>query len=122
MNKEGTKVCLAKKYGKNQGGFFMLQVLPALLATVTVVVTLVACYGRCVQTMFRHNRILAAQAAGNTRQLASMPVHIVFQPTCMDLPPVCEAVQGSSRRHRADLPLVGGAWPGVFIPGPPATI
>jgi hypothetical protein len=42
----------------------MLQVLPALLATVTVVVTLLTCYGRCVQTMLWHNQIVTAQAAG----------------------------------------------------------
>lgn len=49
---------------KRQQGFMMLQVLPALLATVLVVVTLLTCYGRCVQTQVRHNRILQAQAAG----------------------------------------------------------
>ena len=58
------KVAVGTLKSRNQGGYFMLQVLPALLATVTVVVTLLTCYGRCVRTMVWHNQIVTAQAAG----------------------------------------------------------
>jgi hypothetical protein len=79
----------------------MLQVLPALLATVTVVVTLMACYGRCVQTMLRHNRVMAAQSAGE-RYYYEREEEILLRAnlTCQEL---VRPVGNAARLHELQL-------------------